>query len=73
MPYVAPLSSQDFRERAEACEWFAKTASSAEAQRTMLYLASWWHALADQDEKAIRSAEAVAALHDEGDDHGHWC
>jgi hypothetical protein len=38
------------KDRAEACERLAETATSPETRETMLYLASRWRVLADGDE-----------------------
>ena len=45
-----PKTPQDFRARAASCERLADSATSPETRETMLYLASRWRALADQDE-----------------------
>ena len=44
-----PKTPQYLRERAEACERLAATATP-ETRETMLYLAARWGALADEDE-----------------------
>jgi hypothetical protein len=46
---------QDFRDRAAECERLAATATNPEARETMIYVASRWRALAEEDEKRLRS------------------
>jgi hypothetical protein len=47
---------QDFRERAEHCEWLAGVVVSPEGSQCMLALADLWRALADDDEARVRPA-----------------
>jgi hypothetical protein len=57
---MPPISPQDFRERADACERLAKTAVLAETRETMLYLATRWLRLADEDEVRQKTTHSSA-------------
>jgi hypothetical protein len=48
--HPTPKTLQYLRDRAEACERLAETATSPEVRETMLYLASRWRALAEEGE-----------------------
>ena len=45
-----PKTPQDYIDRATACEQLADAAKLPETRETMLYLASRWRALADEEE-----------------------
>jgi hypothetical protein len=47
---MSPKTPQDFRERAAECERLAETAKNPATRETLLYLASRWRALAEEDE-----------------------
>ena len=53
-PRDAAETPQDFRDRADECERLAATATSPEARETMIYVASRWRAMAEEDEKRLR-------------------
>jgi hypothetical protein len=47
---------QDFRERAEHCDWLAGTVVCPEGRQCLLDLADRWRALADEDEAGVKRA-----------------
>jgi hypothetical protein len=51
-------SPQYYRERAEACERLAEAALSPETGETMLYVASRWRALPEEEEAKTRPSKA---------------
>ena len=50
MPSDTP---EEFRERAATCERIAGEVKDQNARETLLYLASRWHAMADEDEQRL--------------------
>ena len=63
MSHPTPQTIRYLRERAEACERLAETATSPETRETMLYLALRWRALADEDEAKLRPSGRTGAQH----------
>jgi hypothetical protein len=63
MSLPTPQTIRHQRDRAEACERLAETATSPETRETMLYLASRWRALADEDEAKLRPLRRTDAQH----------
>lgn len=57
---MTPRTPQDFRERAAECERLAELASRPETRETLLYVASRWLALAEEDEARLRKAKHEA-------------
>ena len=49
--FIKPKTAQDYIDRATACEQLADAATSPEIRETMLYLATRWRALADEEAK----------------------
>jgi len=49
-----PKTPQDYIDRATNCEQLADAATSPETRETLLYLASRWRALADEEEAKRR-------------------
>jgi hypothetical protein len=60
---MTPKTPQDFRERAAECERLAEKAIRPEYRETLLYVASRWRALAEEDEARLwpRKQEAESA------------
>jgi hypothetical protein len=48
---------QDFRDRAAECERLAEKATQPEPRETMLYVASRWRALAEEDEARLKPSK----------------
>lgn len=61
--HPTPQTLRYLRERAEACERLAETATSPETRETMLYLASRWRALADEDEAKLHPSQRTGPRH----------
>ena len=61
--HPTPQTLRYLRDRAEACERLAETATSPEAREGMLYLASRWRALADEDEAKLHPSRRTGPQH----------
>ena len=61
--HPTPQTLRYLRDRAEACERLAETTISPETRETMLYLASRWRALADEDEAKLRPFRRTGPQH----------
>jgi hypothetical protein len=58
---MAPRSEpQEFRERAAECERLAKVSTSRRDRETLLFVASRWRAMADEDERRLPVKELEA-------------
>lgn len=55
---MPPMSAEEYRQRAEACDRLAETATSPHVRETMVYVASRWRALAEKLEAKDQRAKA---------------
>ena len=54
---MTPKTPQDFLDRADECERLAEISKNPEARETLLYVASRWRALAEQDKALVKARE----------------
>ena len=60
MTQPPPRTPQEFRERAAECERLAASAPTPETRETMLYVASRWRAMAEEDEARLKAPKRKA-------------